>query len=148
MDLANDLLQRILRQIPLTGAMGLSRLTLAPDRLTLTMPLAPNSNDKGTAFAGSTYGLLVLASWGLVTAILEQAGFKVPVVVASSTVDFRRPITLPEISAVAALANGLTPEQLVAEFQEKGQARPTVTAVIEDRGKLYCRFQGTFAART
>ena len=146
-ELARDLLDRIRRQIPLTAAMGLARLEIHDDRLVLSMPLGPNSNDKGTGFAGSLYSLCVLASWALVTAVLEEAGIRVPVVVASSTTDFRRPITLGEITAVARLAGGATREQLVSELREKGTIKPTVEAVIEDAGKTFCRFQGTFAVR-
>jgi len=146
-ELARDLLERIRRQIPLTTAMDVCRLEIGDESLVLAMPLGPNSNDKGTGFAGSLYSLCVLASWALVTAILEEAGIRVPVVVASSNTDFRRPLMVGEIVAVARLAGGATRETLVSEFREKGSAKPAVETAIEADGKLFCRFQGTFAAR-
>ncbi|HOD83896.1 MAG: putative thioesterase (yiiD_Cterm) [Planctomycetes bacterium ADurb.Bin126] len=146
-ELARDLLDRIRRQIPLTAAMGLARLEIHDDRLVLAMPLGPNSNDKGTGFAGSLYSLCVLASWALVTETLEEAGIRVPVVVASSNTDFRRPIMIGEIVAVARLAGGATRETLVSEFREKGTIKPAVEAVVEEGGKMFCRFGATFVAR-
>ena len=57
-------LEDLYRQIPLTAAMQL-QMQPCPRGWRLSAPLAPNSNDKGTAFAGSLSALLQVAGWVL-----------------------------------------------------------------------------------
>ena len=57
-------IEELYRQIPLTAAMQL-QLQPCPRGWRLSAPLAPNSNDKGTAFAGSLSALLQVAGWVL-----------------------------------------------------------------------------------
>ncbi len=80
------------RQIPLTKAMRFRIEYLPPHTVRVHVPLAPNRNDKGTAFAGTIYSALVLAPWCLVTALLKEQGTKADVMVYRSEVKFLKPI--------------------------------------------------------
>ena len=59
--------------IPLVREMQIEVLGEAEGRLRLRAPLAPNVNDKGSAFGGSLASLMTLAGWALATRKLETA---------------------------------------------------------------------------
>ncbi|WP_299126110.1 YiiD C-terminal domain-containing protein, partial [uncultured Alcanivorax sp.] len=73
MDLAT-LAEQVRDAIPLTRHLDFQLETFDGQSLTLTAPLAPNHNDKGTFFAGSQSALLTLAGWSLTTLLARQAG--------------------------------------------------------------------------
>src|SRR5690606_40852383 len=70
--------------MPPVAAMQLRIAGYDGDALTLEAPLALHDNDKGCAFGGSLVSLLTLASWGLVTLHVQQAGLDADVFVARS----------------------------------------------------------------
>ncbi len=146
--LGRELLRRIRETIPIAAQMGMRGLAFDGETLRLSFPLAPNTNDKGTAFAGSSYSLMVLSSWALVTLILEQAGERASVVVASATVDYSRPLTEAEPVAVAQLAKGDTSAELVRRFRATGKVKASVvTRICTAEGVEAAAFHGLFVAR-
>lgn len=64
---AQALLARIHQEIPLTAALQLVLVGFDGNTLVLGAPLAPNINDKGTAFAGSITALGNITGWSLLT---------------------------------------------------------------------------------
>ena len=60
--------------------------------LRLSAPLAANVNDKGCAFGGSLVSLMTLASWGLVTLKVREAGLEADVFVADTDVRYLAPL--------------------------------------------------------
>ena len=146
--LGRELLRRLRAEIPITAQMGMRGLAFDGETLRLSFPLAPNTNDKGTAFAGSSYSLMVLCSWALVTMILEQAGECAVVVVATAAVEYAQPLTEAEPLAVARLADGDTPAELVQRFRATGKAKVQVTTRIGTAGDgEAATFRGLFIAR-
>ncbi len=79
--------------IPLTRAMGLRLDALQADALRLHAPLAPNINDKGTAFGGSSASLMVIAGWSLLTLWLLRHGVQRDVVVFRADTRWQKPLT-------------------------------------------------------
>ena len=143
------LLARIRETIPVAARMEVNGLVFDGASLRLSLPLASNHNDKGTVFAGSSYSLMVLASWALVTLILEQAGANASVVVASATVEYPRPLAVPEPVAVARLGAGESPEAVVRRFHADGKVKVQVEAQITGAdGQAAASFRGMFAARS
>lgn len=66
-------LEQLLRgEIPLARAMDLRVRRLDESGIELHAPLAPNKNDKGTAFGGSILSLMTLAGWSLLRILLER----------------------------------------------------------------------------
>ena len=63
--------------------MQIDQLEYSGHAITLSAPLAPNINDKGTAFAGSTAGLATLTGWCLITLWLREQGIAADVMIAS-----------------------------------------------------------------
>jgi thioesterase domain-containing protein len=80
------------RQIPVTRAMRLRVEFSPPHTARVRAPLAPNHNDKGTAFAGAIYSALVLAPWSLLTELLRRDGIEADVMVYRSSVKFLQAI--------------------------------------------------------
>ncbi len=97
--------------------------------LRLHAPLACHVNDKGCAFGGSLSSLMTLASWGLVTLRLEDAGLNADVYVADTEVCFRAPL-FADIEAEARLAEDASWETFIAEVRERGRARTYLTACV------------------
>lgn len=58
--------------IPLTRSLALDGLRYDGSELILTLPLAPNVNDKGCAFGGSLACLATLTGWGLLRLALGE----------------------------------------------------------------------------
>ena len=80
------------RDIPLLTAMHLSFVDF--DNLTLTMeaPLAPNINNKGTAFGGSIASICLFGGWAVSTlAFLDNGIENTEIVVYKNEMTFERP---------------------------------------------------------
>lgn len=114
---AEALLARVRAQIPLTAAMQIGVDYFDGHRLTLRVPLAPNVNDKGTAFAGSITALGSIAGWCLLTLWCERE-LSVPCQVAifDAHFSFRKPlrrdfvatVSLPPLEECRALKQAVT----------------------------------------
>ena len=111
------------------AAMAFDVVDYDGERLRMQAPLAPNVNDKGTAFGGSMTSLMTFAGWGLVTLRLQQAGLVADVFVADSHVHYRKPL-VADLVADAMLASGETWEPFLATFLQRGRARIGVQAVM------------------
>lgn len=103
------------------------------ERLELAAPLAPNINDKGTAFAGSTASLLVLAGWGLVSLRLRDAGIKAEVVVAKSETDYKRPVR-SDMHGIAE-AGAARFDRLISDLSDNPRASIQIQTKLLSAGK-------------
>jgi len=70
-------------------AMGIGRESDRPGHLRL--PLAPNINDKGTAFAGSIFSLAVLSGYEIATERLGQLNLAGNLFLLSSHITYHQP---------------------------------------------------------
>jgi thioesterase domain-containing protein len=89
---ATELQDKIHRNIPMSQAMGFRITELTDRRISVAAPLAPNRNIHGTGFAGSLYGLGMLAAWGLCAHIIARAGLDADLVVVEATIRYRAPV--------------------------------------------------------
>lgn len=80
-------------QIPLGSAMALELSRLDADGIELRAPLAPNVNDKGTAFGGALVSLMILAGWSLPRLLLRRQGIARDLVIGRCEVRFLAPVT-------------------------------------------------------
>ncbi len=92
---------RVRAAIPLTAHLDFQFTDFNGEQLTLTAPLGPNHNDKGTFFAGSQATLLTLAGWACTTLMADSVAAKaavgdeeasVDVVAVESSLQFRAPL--------------------------------------------------------
>ncbi len=78
--------------IPLLTAMDLSFGDYADLTLSMTAPLAPNINNKGTAFGGSIASICLFAGWAVSTiAFAEHGVSNTEIVVYRNEMTFERP---------------------------------------------------------
>lgn len=86
------LAQVLTGQIPLGAAMKLEIERLDARGIALAAPLAPNVNDKGTAFGGALVSLMILAGWSLPRLALRRAGLSADLVIGRCEVRFLAPV--------------------------------------------------------
>ena len=115
--------------IPLANAMGIDHVEFLDDRLTLSAPLEPNLNDKGTGFAGSISGLATLSGWCLLTLWLRKHGVDADVMIASSEQRYIAPVT-GRMEAIASLPDESVVEQFWQRFETRDRARLPISVTL------------------
>ena len=79
-------------EIPLLNAMQLSFVDYSDLTLTMEAPLAPNINNKGTAFGGSIASICLFGGWAVATlAFTENDIHNTEIVVFRNEMTFERP---------------------------------------------------------
>ncbi|MEG3193170.1 YiiD C-terminal domain-containing protein [Lysobacter sp. D1-1-M9] len=151
----SDALQRLLRHyqsMPPVAAMDLSIAGYDGDRLHLHAPLARHVNDKGCAFGGSLASMMTLASWGLVSLHVEQAGLEAEVFVADSQIRYLAPL-FADLDVHAELAPGSDWDSFIKTLRERGRARAGLLARAvlpagpgQDRGGNATEFSARYVA--
>ena len=80
------------RDIPLLTAMELSFVDYGDLTLTMEAPLAPNINNKGTAFGGSIASICLFGGWAVATLSFIDSGIdNTEIVVFRNDMTFERP---------------------------------------------------------
>ena len=141
-----DFLQWLHREIPLTAAMQIDAVEFDGKRLELHAPLAPNLNDKGTGFAGSTSGLATLSGWCVITLWLESRGIAADVMIARSEIDYNAPL-LTDLQTQVELPDSAVLEQFERRLLEKGRARMPLEVTLGEPGAPVLVLSGDYAAR-
>ena len=119
--------------IVLARAMGVQVCCVGDDgHVVLTAPLARNSNDKGTGFAGSLSSLAMLACWASAARAAERlcgAGVAHTVVARDAAVRFRRPVR-GDFVAVAPAPSTAALAEAAAEYAARGRAHLSLHADV------------------
>jgi thioesterase domain-containing protein len=150
------LADRVRAAIPLTTHLDFRFTAFDGERLTLTAPLAPNHNDKGTFFAGSQAALLTLAGWACTTLMAEsvaanaavgEGAASVDVVAVESSLQFRAP--LHGDIEIRARADDGESGRFHQRLKRRGKASLAILAQATDaEGVVVCEYQGLYLART
>ena len=133
-------------QIPPTRAMGIEVVSYDGEELVLRAPLGPNSNDEGTAFAGSLYSLAVLAGWGMVFLKLVEANLAAKAMVYESSTSYRKPVR-EDIEARCRVPHPGAFDDLFASFRENGKGKIELQAEIRSGSDVAVAFTGRYAVR-
>jgi thioesterase domain-containing protein len=113
--------------------------------LVLSAPLAPNANDKGTAFGGSLFSVAVLTGWAWLTRHLDSTGVAADVVIQESTIRYVVPVHgVLRATLVPPAAAGV--EKFRRMLQRAGRGRIRLAVDIYQGGTLATKFDGLFAA--
>ena len=80
------------QSMPPVALMQLSIAGYDGRRLQLHAPLSVHVNDKGCAFGGSLASMMTLASWGVVSLLVERAGLHADIFVADSQIRYLAPL--------------------------------------------------------
>ncbi|MEY4484915.1 MAG: hypothetical protein RL693_2367 [Verrucomicrobiota bacterium] len=131
------------QQIPLSLAMGVAIESCDHHQLIVTAPLDANHNHLGTAFGGSLSAIATLAGCSLLW--LELGDREAHIVVHSSTIRYRRPVT-GNIRAICRQPGEAALSLFKTQFAKTGKARITLQVTIE-HGDLVCvEFEGVYVA--
>jgi thioesterase domain-containing protein len=136
--------KRIHSDIPLARHMGVRVTQFDGQSLVLSVPLAANSNHKGTAFGGSLFSLAVLAGWGLLTLKLAERGVEGELVIQDSKVSYLLPVT-GDIVARATLPEAKELDRFLTAVERYRKGRIRLSVTIEHAGREAVHFDGTFA---
>ena len=145
--MVRDLQDWLARNIPLTAALEVEVRDLGPAGLVVAAPLAPNRNDKNTAFAGSLAAVATLTGWGMTWVSLREQGREVDIVIARSRLQYRRPVG-GEIVAVCPRPARERLDALMAELDEQGRARWELDVVVDTPAGRAVDFAGTYVVRS
>ena len=127
----------------MSQAMGYRITELTDRRISVTAPLAPNRNIHGTGFAGSLYGLGMLAAWGLCAHIIARAGLDADLVVVEATIRYRAPVR-GDIACHCSITEDAA-QAFIDHLAAKRRARVALEVAIGDgpaaviHAKMYAR---------
>ncbi|MEA5114332.1 MAG: thioesterase domain-containing protein [Geobacteraceae bacterium] len=131
--------------IPITGGMQIRVDGYDGKSLVLRAPLEPNVNDKGTAFGGSIFSLLVLSGWGLLHLKLREAGIPSDVMIHKSSITYTLPVK-DVLTARCKLPDTPTFEQFINDVGNRGRGKILLTAVMMSGNRTAVEFSGNYVA--
>ncbi len=140
-------LQEILATgIPLAKHLGVTVEAYDGACLTLTAPIAGNSNYHDTAFAGSLNAVTTLAGWGLLWLVLTETDLAARIVIQESIISYRKPVTR-NFSARCYKPTPRRIAQLFSALKRKGKARLELAAEICEGEELAVLFKGQYVVQ-
>jgi thioesterase domain-containing protein len=138
-----ETLENLFREIVPAQALQIKPAHYADGQLTLTAPLAPNRNDKGTGFAGSIASMLMLAGWGTITLRLQEAGVDADVMVVKSEIEYSC-AARAELKSTAELKPA-DATRLLEELQKKQRSRIPIEARLFSDDRLCATLTAHYA---
>ncbi|GAB3100547.1 YiiD C-terminal domain-containing protein [Lysobacter terrae] len=118
-------LERLLSHYQSMPPVALMQLSIAGydgRRLQLHAPLSVHVNDKGCAFGGSLASMMTLASWGVVSLLVERAGLQADIYVADSQIRYLAPL-FADLDVIAEPAVDANPDDFITTLRTRGRAR-------------------------
>jgi len=137
--------QRIATEFPLARHLGIVVDSADDSGIVLRAPLAPNSNDKGTAFGGSLYSLAVLTGWSWVARYLAAHEFNADAVIQESTIRYLAPVD-GELCASLAPPSEAQVNKFRKMMERAGRGRIRLRVDIHCKDAVAVHFEGVFAA--
>lgn len=144
-ELIEDLRRRLHAAMPVARSMGVRVCSYDGSCLTLAAPLAPNTNDAGTAFAGSLNALATLAGWSLMWLVAREADLSAGVMIQNSSINFIKPVT-SDFSVTCRKPEPAMLADFLAALSRKGRARIELAAEIMQAGEPCVTFVGRYVA--
>lgn len=144
-DLAKELADFLATHVPITRHLGLSVDGYDGDELICRLPLAPNVNDKGTAFGGSLYTLCVGAAWGMMYLRCRERGEDISnLVIANGAIAYLSPVRGDCEARCVAPATDVW-QTFFDQAKERGRAKIELAAEVLSDGQVAARFSGQYA---
>ena len=133
------------RSIPLVEHLGFSELRFDGRRFEIDALLAPNHNDKGTAFAGSLSGGANLCGWSLITLLLADEPPPYDVVIRAGRQEYLLPVTR-DFTLVGQLPEGSDLATFMQRLRERGKARLDLVVEVHEGEQLCFRHSAAYVA--
>lgn len=130
-------------QIPLTAAMQLQTDIFSKEQIQLSVPLAPNKNDKNTGFGGSIACLLTVCGWSMMYANFYKAFPYAKIVVQKSELRYLAPIT-DDFYAICQCTDLAAKESVCNHLQTKGKGKLSLHIDCYCKDLLAATLEGTY----
>ncbi len=143
-DISHKLTDFLKAHVPVTQYMGFEVAHYDGQTLQLSAPLAPNINDKNTAFGGSLYCLCVMSCWGMLYLKTQEKGIECNQVVMQSSINYYAPVD-DTIVATCHSPDSATLEEFFTRFKSTGRAKIRLQSQIDCKGKNAVVFEGQYA---
>ncbi len=131
--------------IPLSKAMGVEVLEATLQGVTLSAPLSPNINHRGTVFGGSAAAVAILAAWTLLYLRLKNEQIEGNLVIQKSATSYESPIT-DRFTATSSLHDPAAWGRFIATFRKRNRARIRVASILHCNGGKVGKLDGDFVA--
>lgn len=141
-DYLQDLIQS---QFALARHIGIEVESADDDGLVLCAPLAPNANDKGTAFGGSLFAVAVLTGWAWTARYLSMTRQSADAVIQQSSIQYLAPVH-GVLRASLAAPSRVQIEKFQKMLQRAGRGRIRLQVEIHQESTLATQFDGVYAA--
>ena len=136
----------LLKNIPLSSAMGVKVDSISLEKVILKAPFSNNINHKQTVFGGSLHAVLTLACWSFLHVRLNEVyGNIAQIVIASSEIQYLAPVAF-DFKAECSMTNILEWEKFIKIFEKKGKARIKLESKIYQEDQLLVDYSGIFVA--
>ncbi|MCA9236588.1 MAG: YiiD C-terminal domain-containing protein [Planctomycetales bacterium] len=139
--------ETMLREMPITQAMGISAAAWDGRRLAVEMPLAANRNHQDSAFAGSLSALCTITGWGKVFLMLRARGLDGNIVIRRSQIRYLRPVRDATIRAASLPVAGDAAAYFFELLLNKGKSKVDVSVEIADADGPYVKFTGSYVVQ-
>jgi thioesterase domain-containing protein len=135
----------LMQHVPLVRAMKVRVSDFDTRGVTLSAPLPPNVNDKGTAFGGALASILSLSGWALCYLLLEERSVKADLVIADSTIQYLKPVH-ESITVICSMPEAAAVEGFFDSMRDRGKASWILNAEAKTGGETNATFRGRYAA--
>ncbi len=131
-------------EIPMLSYMQTSLEAWDGQSLCIAAPLAPNTNDKSTAFAGSLATLATVTGWAMLTLWAKSQYVPCLVAAADSHIRYRKPV-MSDFKAIAILPSAEDLAGLKARIASHGRGRVSVQVVVQSAGEDALTLEASYA---
>ncbi len=131
--------------IPITGGMRIGVGAYDGKSLVLNAPLEPNVNDKGTAFGGSIFSLLVLSGWGLLHLKLKEEGIPAEVMIHKGEITYTLPVKAA-LTACCELPDAQSIGRFIQDVRTRARGKILLNASINCDNRTAVKFSGYYVA--
>jgi thioesterase domain-containing protein len=131
-------------EIPMLSYMQTSLEAWDGESLCIAAPLAPNTNDKSTAFAGSLATLATVTGWAILTLWAKSQYVPCWVAAADSHIRYRKPV-MSDFKAIAILPNADDLAGLKARIASHGRDRVSVQVIVQSAGGDALTLEASYA---
>lgn len=142
---AQDFQQYMNFHLPITRGMNLLVESVDEDGARMRAPLAPNKNDKGTAFGGCIAAQLLATGWCWLLSKLNRLELAADVVIQGCDIRYLRPVQ-GEIVSLCRAPSADHISQFESTLRRRGLARVTLLPEICGAGESLATMEARYVA--
>jgi thioesterase domain-containing protein len=124
-------------EIPLTKQMGIKINLFNDDEIIMTSPLAPNINDKGSVFGGSSSALQIISAWSLVKLNCLNHAINADIVIYKNETVWNHPLYC-DIKVVSKFINIHNFDDIKKSLSDKKNVKLQTVSTIKDLDNKIC----------